>query len=131
MEQDASRDAQRMVTPTWLVEAAADVFDFGAFADAVEAGHPAALAGVPEYLTHVDYRGPVASPYFDDRRRDILAPFTDEARQRGLSLATHDSMARPVERCQARHHTCFRPLSEVEEQLLKRQEDAERVYGLA
>ncbi len=61
-----------------LVEAAADVFDFRAFADAVEAGHPAALAGVPEYLTHVDYRGPVASRYFDDRRRDILAPFTDE-----------------------------------------------------
>jgi hypothetical protein len=38
---------------------------------------PVTTCGVPPYLDAVGYTGLTASPYFDARRHEILAPFME------------------------------------------------------
>ncbi len=60
-----------------LLEAAVPAIDVARLVTDFDSRLPAASAGVPEYLSNVDYRGLVASSYFDRRRHEILAPYTD------------------------------------------------------
>jgi hypothetical protein len=60
-----------------LLEAALPEIDFTALIRAVASREPITTCGVPPYLHAVGYTGPTASPYFDARRHEILAPFTE------------------------------------------------------
>jgi len=68
-----------------LFEAAAADIDVEQLFSAAANREPIVTAGVSAYLTHVGYSGPVASPYYDARRREILGPFVERLQVTGTS----------------------------------------------
>ncbi len=59
-----------------LLEAALPSIDAAALIRSAASREPITSCGVPPYLDSVGYAGATASPYFDARRHEILAPFT-------------------------------------------------------
>jgi hypothetical protein len=58
-----------------LFEAALPHLDLERFVGSVVRREPTTASGVPSYLDAVSYTGMIASPYYEERRHEILAPF--------------------------------------------------------
>ncbi len=61
-----------------LLEAALPRIKLDAILDAVAGDHPTTYAGVAEFLTRAGYRGPIASPYYEAKSRQLLADQTED-----------------------------------------------------